>query len=728
LKNTGRGRKKVAIMVSEKEFWMAEKSVMTKSGKSNQKKRTATTTKYQPLPVDTQTMASQKVFDAIPLAIVSVDWKGQIQYMNRTAKSLLGELPQQLKLEEWTQTIGLYLDDGRIPFPEQQLPLLRALRGEHVQEPEELILRKPGEEKGIWIAISAELLRDENGNVDGAIAIIRNIHYRKQIELSRERQIKRTDALYRLSRTVAEAGNDLYKITHLATRFTAEEIGDASILTLLNPSGDKLRIAAFHDTTPRAQALLRKSLTPDYEYDPTQALAGGVLKSGEPVLIPSLPPEQLKVITLPAFQEFVDEVGIDSVLVVPLMGRSGVVGTIHLLRHRGNRSFNVDDQSFLTDIAYRIALAIENCRLFESLHAEITERLSAKQALEISEARFRSIFESVTVGIKVLDLDGKILQTNYAFQSMVGYTENELAGNPFYQFLYPEDVRQAKRLFEGAKVNGTSFFRFEHRTIHRDQSIVWVKTVFTVIRQGTKTDDPALVVGIVENITEQKRLELEMAELNSRLQNSMELERLRLAQELHDNPMQSLYSAIYRIEELRGTVEPKLKDALGDVKQHIQNVLQDLRATAKELRPPTIFNFGLENAIRSHANDILEKHPNLNIYLSLAHDRQILPEKVRLALFRIFQQSIANVIRHSKATEVHVRFSFDAEEAHLEIKDNGRGFNVPSNWIDFVRQGHYGLAGAAERANTLGGVFRVQSKPGKSTIIHVTIPWKDSLE
>ena len=707
---------------------MAEKSVMAKTGKSNRKKKAPSTTTYQPSAVDAQTIASQRVFDALPLAIVSVDWKGHIQYMNKAAKSLLGEPGEDLKLEDWPQKFGLYLDDGVIPFPGQQLPLLRTLKGENVQDPEEVILRKDREEKGIWISIAAELLRDENGNADGAIAILRDINYRKQIEFSREKQIRRTDALYRLSRMVTEAGNDLHKITQLAAHFTAEEIGDVSILTLLNPGGDKLRIASFYDATPKAQALLRKSLAHDYEYDPSLALAGGVLKSGEPVLIPSLPPEQLKAITMPAFEEFIDEIGIDSVLVVPLMGRSGVVGTMHLLRHRGNKAFNVEDQSFLTDIAYRIALAIENCRLFESLHAEITERLSAKQALEMSEARFRSIFESVTVGIKVLDLEGKILQTNYAFQSMVGYTEEELVGKPFYKFLHPEDVPKASRLFQDAKVNGTSYFRFEHRTIHKDRSIVWVKTIFTVLKRGNKTNEPALVVGIVENITEQKRLELEMAELNSRLQNSMELERLRLAQELHDNPMQSLYSAIYRIEELRAAADPNLKDALADVKQHIQNVLQDLRATAKELRPPTIFNFGLENAIRSHANDILEKHPNLNIYLSLAHDRQILPEKVRLALFRIFQQSLANVIRHSKATEVHVRFSFDAEEAHLEISDNGKGFEVPPNWIDFVRQGHYGLAGAAERANTLGGTFKVESKPGNLTTIRVTIPWKDSTE
>lgn len=705
---------------------MVEKSVMTKSGKSNQKKQAATT--YQPLPLDGQTMASQKIFEAIPLAIVSVDWNGQIQYMNKAAKTLLGEPNPHLKLEEWAQSFGLYLDDGIMPFPDQKLPLLRALRGEEVREPEEMILRKEGSDKGIWISMSAELLRDENGNVDGAIGLIREIDYRKQIELAREKQIKRTEALYRFSHDIAEAGNELNRIMNLVAKFSTEVIGDLGLISLLNANGDRLKIGAFYDISPTGQAIMRKLFEPDFEYDHSKTLAGSVVRSGEPLLIPSIPPEQLKAVTLPAMQEFIDAVGIESILIVPLSGRSGVVGTLSLSRHRGSKPFSAEDQSFLTDIAYRAALGIENCRLFESLHAEITERLSAKQALEMSEARFRSIFESVTVGIKVLDLEGKILQTNYAFQSMVGYTEEELAGNPFYKFLHPEDVRQAMKLFQDAKAKGTSFFRFEHRTIHRDQSIVWVKTVFTVIKRGDESDKPDLVVGIVENITEQKRLELEMAELNSRLQNSMELERLRLAQELHDNPMQSLYSAIYRIEELRGTAEPKLKDALGDVKQHIQNVLQDLRATAKELRPPTIFNFGLENAIRSHANDILEKHPNLNIYLSLAHDRQMLPEKVRLALFRIFQQSIANVIRHSKATEVHVRFSFDAEEAHLEIKDNGKGFEVPTNWIDFVRQGHYGLAGAAERATTLGGVFRVKSEPGSSTTIQVTIPWKDSLE
>jgi PAS domain S-box-containing protein len=705
---------------------MDKKSFMSSISRLTQKTQTSVATKSRSARVDKQVAQFQNIFDNIPIAIITTDWRGHIKYINRAAKQLLGEAGKAIKPEEWPQQFGLYLDDGLMLYPGHKLPLVRALQGETVQT-EDVILRKNGDPQGIWISMSAELIRGEDENIEGAIILIQDITHRKQVQLTQEMQVRRTEALYKLSRTIAEAGTDLREITQLAVNFTAEEIGDLSLVTLLNSHRDKLRIAAFHDITPTGQALLRKFLIPEAEYD-LQGIIGGVVKSGEPLLIPSIEPEQLQAISLHEFKDFIDKVSIESILIVPLIGRSGVLGTINLSRHSGHNPFNVEDQSFLTDISYRIALAIENCYLFESLRAEVSERLSAKQALDLSQERFRSIFESVTHGIKVLDLDGKILQTNPAFQTMIGYTDAELTGKHFHAFLHPEDVHQAVRLFQNVKARGVSSFRFEHRAVHKDHSIVWVKTLFTVVKNGSEDGSPAFIVGIVENVTEQKRIEMEMAELNSRLQNSMELERLRLAQELHDSPMQSLYSAIYRIEELRNTADPEMKEALKDVKQNIQNVLQDLRATAKELRPPTIFNFGLENAIRSQANDFVEKHPSINMHLSLAHDRQILPEKVRLALFRIFQQSLVNIVRHAEATEVHVRFSFDAEEAALEVSDNGKGFNVPSNWIELVRHGHYGLAGAAERATALGGSLTVKSKPGNTTTVRAVIPWKEPTE
>jgi PAS domain S-box-containing protein len=702
-----------------------EKSILKKSGKSIRKKRTTNTTRNNSGLDHKQTSHLQKALDAFPVAIVLVDSNGKIQYMDKTAKTLLGEPDKSLKLEDWPQAFGLYLDDGLVLYPGQKLSLLRVLQGETAEESEEIILRKEGDERGIWISLSAQALKDENENIEGAVALIRDITYRKQIELSREKQIQRIEALYRLSRLVAEAGNNLNDITNLAAKFPSEVIGDISIVILLTELKDKYKIAAFHDTGPTGQALLRRSLFAEAEYDLSEDLVSGVIKSGEPLLIPTIASEQLQTISSSAFKGLIKEILIESALIVPLTGRSGILGTINLYRKQGSKPFSAGDQFFLTDISHRIALAIENCRLFDSLREEISKRLSAKQALEISEERFRSIFESVTLGIKVLDLDGNILQTNRAFQKMLGYPEDEIANRHFTNFLHPYDIARASKLFHNVKLNRGSSFRLEHRKIHSDQSVIWAKTFFTVVKKSNGDDEPAFIVGIVENITEQKHLELEMAELKDRLQNSMELERLHLAQELHDNPMQVLYSASYRLEELRSKTDPETSEVLREVKDTIQGVLQDLRATAKELRPPTLSSFGLENAIRSHAYDVQEKYPNLEIILSLAHDQQNLPDNVRLALFRVLQQALANVVRHAEATEVRIHFSFDAEETHLEISDNGKGFNVPANWIEFVREEHYGLAGAAERVSALGGVFKVESQPGSSTTVRVTIPWSD---
>jgi hypothetical protein len=96
------------------------------------------------------------------------------------------------------------------------------LQGEVIQ-PEEIIVRKNGHERGIWVSMSAELIRDEDGNVDGAVILIEDITYRKQVQLAQEKQAQRTEALYKLSRTIAEAGTNQSEITQLAVNFAAQE-------------------------------------------------------------------------------------------------------------------------------------------------------------------------------------------------------------------------------------------------------------------------------------------------------------------------------------------------------------------------------------------------------------------------------------------------------------------------------------------------------------------------
>jgi signal transduction histidine kinase len=100
-------------------------------------------------------------------------------------------------------------------------------------------------------------------------------------------------------------------------------------------------------------------------------------------------------------------------------------------------------------------------------------------------------------------------------------------------------------------------------------------------------------------------------------------------------------------------------------------------------------------------------------------DGQSLPERQRLALFRIYQQALANVVRHSAATQVDVRFTHTPEETVLEVQDNGVGFQAPERWITLAREGHLGLVGASERAEAIGGKLEVITSPGEGALIRV---------
>lgn len=661
----------------------------------------------------------ETIINNIPEAVIAIDLDGLIISLNRAAQSMLGQQIEDLRLDEWPEKLGLFLEDGRTYYPSEKMPLVRALKGESIQA-EEMILHH-NNLNGVWISMSAKPLEDENEQINGAIALFRDITSRKQIEQSREKLARHNEALYKFSRAIAEAGNNHDLITQVVAVHSAEYIGDSSVVITLNPQGDRFTIGAFHHPSPDAQALLRKYLiSVDYAID--QSIVGGVIRSGEALLIPSILPEQLEAITMPEFAEYIREIGVQSLLFVPIIGRSGVLGALGLFRDRAGLPYTTEDQSFLTDMSYRAALAIDNCRLFDTLRDEIEERLSAKQALEESEERFQSVFESTTLGIKLLDPEGSILQTNPAFQRMIGYSEAEIHGEQLYTFIYPGDTAKARRFFNDLKSNGPTDFRYQHRIVHKNGAIIWVNTTFTGVKKGGGDDSLSFIVGIAENITEQKRIESEIADLKNRLQGNIEMERLRLAQELHDGPMQELYSAIYQIEALRNQVDSPAIAELANVKLDLQRVLEELRASAKELRPPTISDFGLEKAIRSHVEDLQEKIPEIKITLDLAQDRQLIPENIRLALFRVFQHSLTNVVRHAEASQVQVQFNFDAEAAYLEIKDDGKGFVVPNSWVELARQGHYGLAGAAERVDLLGGTFTVESHPGEGTIIRVMIP------
>jgi signal transduction histidine kinase len=103
----------------------------------------------------------------------------------------------------------------------------------------------------------------------------------------------------------------------------------------------------------------------------------------------------------------------------------------------------------------------------------------------------------------------------------------------------------------------------------------------------------------------------------------------------------------------------------------------------------------------------------------------LLPEDIRLALFRIYQEGMNNIAKHSPGSQVHILFHKDEKDAHLEISDNGPGFEVPEDWLTLARTGHLGLVGMSERAEAVGGRLKVDSAPGQGTRVQVIVPLVD---
>jgi signal transduction histidine kinase len=219
------------------------------------------------------------------------------------------------------------------------------------------------------------------------------------------------------------------------------------------------------------------------------------------------------------------------------------------------------------------------------------------------------------------------------------------------------------------------------------------------------------------------QMQWERYEIKNRLVESRERERLRLAQELHDIPIQDLYGLMYQLDDLRDIVKDadgsKTLDQFNDT---LHRVVNNLRAICGELRPPSLSPFGLEVAIRDHVAKMRSQNPDLSIHLDLMRDHQILSDSLRLCLFRIYQQSINNVVRHAQATEIYIRFRWDEEIIILEVEDNGDGFEMPSNWLELVRQEHFGLVGLAERVESVSGKLEIISSIGHGTMVRAIVP------
>jgi signal transduction histidine kinase len=197
-------------------------------------------------------------------------------------------------------------------------------------------------------------------------------------------------------------------------------------------------------------------------------------------------------------------------------------------------------------------------------------------------------------------------------------------------------------------------------------------------------------------------------------------QRLHLAAELHDGPVQGLAALGLRLSRLgrrlRGGDPDGAEALLGGLEEHLAREIAGLRRLVGELRPPVLDQFGLETALRRHV-EAFQAEAGVDCLVDADLGRPLAPE-LETVLYRVTQESLANVGKHANAAHVRISLGADNGLVRLLISDDGVGFD-PSKAPRLAADGHFGLAGMRERVEMVGGRFQVESHPGQGTTIGV---------
>lgn len=359
---------------------------------------------------------------------------------------------------------------------------------------------------------------------------------------------------------------------------------------------------------------------------------------------------------------------------------------------------------------------------------DVTERRRALAALRESEARLQGIAANVPGLVFRLERAPVTGQIDFAYisegsETLVGYSPAVLAHRDkgLRSLVHPDDK--------------TSYHQTQDQALDTDSDWSWQGRILT--RQGQqrwaeikaitrRLDDGAFVWdGIVWDISESKRIELELAssreqlrELSAHLESVREEEKARIAREVHDELGQML--TVLKLEtsmcELAyAQLDPGLHERLNSMKRLIAQLFQLVRDVATALRPP-ILDAGIASAIEWQARRF-EARTQIPCLVQVPDNLPRLSDAKAVGLFRILQEALTNVMRHAQAHTVELTLTLEAHELCMSISDDGLGFDTAS-----ARPTSFGLVGMRERVLIMGGSLSLHSERGEGTTLSVRVP------
>lgn len=357
------------------------------------------------------------------------------------------------------------------------------------------------------------------------------------------------------------------------------------------------------------------------------------------------------------------------------------------------------------------------------------QRNQAEKVKEELNRKNQLILEAAGEGIYGLDMDGRTTFINPSAARMIGYHPEELIGKYLHSILhhskkngdpYPDDLCPINQAFKDGQIH------------HSIDEVFWKKdgTCFPVEYISTPIWNEGKIVGAVvmfKDITERRKSEEQLKssweqlrKLYSHLQSVREEERTRIAREVHDELGQDLTAIKMDLSWLGEKFFPENKlfnEKIHGIDQLLDTTIETVQRISGDLRPPILDVLGLTAAIEWQAQ-LVQKRTGIK-YIFKAHPENITLDKERSTdIFRIFQETLTNVTRHSQANEIQIGLNHTNGHVLLEVKDNGRG--ISEREVQDVNS--LGLTGMRERANLWKGKIQIIGTPGKGTTVQLDIP------
>jgi len=354
--------------------------------------------------------------------------------------------------------------------------------------------------------------------------------------------------------------------------------------------------------------------------------------------------------------------------------------------------------------------------------SDITDPRRAEQELRASERHFQNAFAHAATGMLLVDLEGRFVEANRAYSEITGYSQAELESFTFLDITHPEDVERCARPFRQLVRGEIPNYVVEKRYMRKDGGVVWARISSTLLRDSTNCPSHAVV--IAEDITERKHAEEQLSALSRRLLHVQDEERRRLARELHDSTAQSIAAMCMNlgvVGESANLLDRHAHKALTECLEIGEQCIRDLRTFSYLLHPPVLDDMGLSSALKWYVEGFVQRS-KIEVALDIAADLGRLSRELELTLFRVVQESLTNIHRHSGSRTATIRIVRYPKDVLLQVRDYGCGIaGASDNANGAITNEGVGIAGMRERVRQIGGHLRIHSRHG-GTDVEVLAP------